>query len=146
LFYLCSSNYSIYYSIEDFKLVQGPLFRNIAATTCTGIMMIYNPAIKSYEATAIFDSEKSVWSNTHTGNISYLLNHEQRHFDLTEYIVRKLNKDLVGKDSLMQLKLFKVYEEQLDIIQKLYDAQTNHSVDTAQQSLWNSTIDNLLTY
>ena len=131
---------------SDFRFVEGPIFRDVAATTCTGIMMIWNTDSNTYHATAVFDKDKSLWSSKHIRNVPYLLNHEQRHFDITEYIVRKLNYDLKGKDSTRQLHLFKVYEEQLDLMQKLYDTETNHSVDSLRQETWNSIVNHLLSY
>lgn len=129
---------------NDFQLVNGELYNEAAATSCTGIVFGYDTSLKTFHAIAVFEPSKSKWSSLHTANIPYLLNHEQRHFDLTEYIVRKLNSDMVGKDSTLQLTLFKIYQEQLDMIEVLYDSETKHSLDTTNQHMWDTMINNLL--
>ncbi|MBL7941366.1 MAG: hypothetical protein JNM00_01280 [Flavobacteriales bacterium] len=103
---------------------------------------------------AFFDPNES-W--VHPGNMtSQLLNHEQRHFDLTEVYARKM-RDAVSewnnipieefiaaghpqhiRDAYMQLnnELFKKQQQ--------YDVETRHGSDTASQQQWDAWIDDQL--
>ncbi|HNB82378.1 MAG TPA: hypothetical protein PLP14_09790, partial [Chitinophagaceae bacterium] len=74
------------------------------------------------------------WSQTTS---TYILNHEQRHFDLAEVIARQLRKKLYDSISYCSTKRQKeiVYEFlALDNTQQLqYDSITRHSEISAQQ-------------
>jgi hypothetical protein len=82
-------------------------------------------------------------------NTSYLLNHEQRHFDIAEVYTRMFRKyaakwngkgDLLpylaaGKDSILAKQ---------KSVHTLYDAETEHSIITPAQQKWDLKIDSLL--
>lgn len=90
---------------------------------------------------AVFDYEKS-WISDNNKN-EKVLNHEQRHFDITEYYARKLRseiKELTGINLLMQKNI-----NEYDIMQDLYDGETNHGNDSISQQYWNQIVDSLLT-
>ena len=85
----------------------------------------------------------------------YVLNHEQRHFDIAECYSIILN-NLV--DSLVNERIitYKNHDKKIDEIcmhffkfnyypiQDLYDLETNHSLDTMSQTKWNNIIDSML--
>ncbi len=81
----------------------------------------------------------------------YLLNHEQRHFDLTEYHTRVFKRKIrefnfeTPKTAVRELK--KLFDQQLalhDAMQEDYDEQTNHSINQTNQIIWDAKIDSLL--
>ena len=79
----------------------------------------------------------------------YLLNHEQRHFDISEICARKLRQSLLAWDNKIPFKDY--FKTCFDSILKLrqseeenYDAETHHSKDIDGQSNWNKRVDSLL--
>jgi len=86
-----------------------------------------------------------------------LLNHERRHFDITEVYRRKLEAALrelvgVGKDAKgaatdLQRRIADLYREiaaEEDRQQARYDDETHHGTDEAKQREWNDRIDRWL--
>ena len=86
-----------------------------------------------------------------------LLNHEQRHFDLTEVYRRKFEaalKELVGvgdtskgatEDLYRKIdELYEEIEQERQRQQKRYDDETKHGTDDAKQKEWNDRIDRWL--
>lgn len=77
---------------------------------------------------------------------AYLLEHEQRHFDLTEIYARKLKKELTeyayNNKSLEKNydRLFEKYFRLLENEQKQYDRESHHSLNRSVQEKWNSYI------
>lgn len=83
----------------------------------------------------------------------YLIKHEKLHFDIAELCHRqfrmKYNQILKEKTNLELKKnkiksLFTNEVLNLSKIQKLYDLQTKHSLDTVRQIKWNDSITYLL--
>lgn len=77
-----------------------------------------------------------------------LLNHEQYHFNITEYYARLMNKYISenpGEDKAhFQAELKNILSDEYDM-QKKYDEETTHSLQHDQQRLWEYKIDSLLT-
>lgn len=75
-----------------------------------------------------------------------VLEHEQLHFDICELYGRKLYKKIVGlraKNQLTERNLNELYHmlvEEYDEIQDKYDEETNHSINTREQTDWNKYI------
>lgn len=83
----------------------------------------------------------------------YLLKHEKLHFDIAELCHRQFRlkyKQILKEKSSLDIKknkiksLFTSEVLNLSKVQKLYDLQTKHSIDTAKQIQWNDSISNLL--
>lgn len=78
------------------------------------------------------------------------LDHEKRHFDITEIYARKIRKAITtGHFTSKQFNdsldtLFKELTSQHRAEQKKYDFETMHSMDTTQQQKWNKWIDKQL--
>jgi len=78
------------------------------------------------------------------------LDHEKRHFDITEIYARKIRKALAtGQFTSRHFidamdNLFKDLTSQHRAEQKKYDHETMHSMDAAQQKKWNKWIDEQL--
>lgn len=78
--------------------------------------------------------------------LSYILNHEQRHFDISEYMARELNKKLLeSTKNSEKYKWFNFYARIRDILQTKYDLETDYSNNREQQAIWNDKIDEFLT-
>ena len=72
---------------------------------------------------------------------TYILAHEQLHFDITELYARKFREQLiklvVNKNIKQQMQgLHTTINGGLDETQKRYDAQSNHSMDIDAQKKW----------
>ena len=80
----------------------------------------------------------------------YILNHEQGHFDIAEAHARLLKKNLDGyvfNSKTAGDDIQDIYNETMKghvSMQKQYDLLSNHSLDTAQQILWDKKIDSML--
>jgi len=78
------------------------------------------------------------------------LDHEKRHFDITEIYARKIRKALTtGQFTSRHFidtmdNLFKDLTSQHRAEQQKYDHETMHSMDAAQQKKWNKWIDEQL--
>ena len=128
-----------------------------------------NPKYNTVEAAATSDALLSSYSiNNQSGNFTVkcvfikseswvkipsnrLLNHEQRHFDITEIYARKLRKKFKQSvfNSSAQLKSFYDSETQnnesaWNNYQALYDKETKHSENDVKQAEWDNKIDNEL--
>lgn len=99
------------------------------------------------EIITYFEYYKS-WSVSQS---EYLLEHEQIHFDITEYHARLFRKELsqhtftslskVGSDLSEMLNR---YTQSREKMQDLYDSETNHSKNQENQLKWNEKISDLL--
>lgn len=128
----------------DFRMVPDAASKH-AAFTHTGMSMDMSTTdnktliftIKSY-----FRKEKSWVKETSKSNME-LLKHEQLHFDIYECHAREFRKKLSEsklKMSEIQKKLPEMYNKQIadcKAEQELYDKETNHSLNKADQQRWN---------
>jgi len=76
---------------------------------------------------------------------AYILMHEQLHFDITELYARKFREQLTRLEVNQNIKdqmskLHTVINEALNETQKVYDAQSNHSINVEMQKQWKSFI------
>jgi hypothetical protein len=120
------------------------------ALTASGLTFGYsittsNKNIVGFTATieAHFYPRKS-WYFKDKAN-AYILAHEQLHFDITELYARKFRKELEGMVTNNNIKrqldqLHQSINEDLDITQKTYDFETNHSINIEAQKYWNDFI------
>ncbi|MCD2422937.1 DUF922 domain-containing protein [Niabella pedocola] len=73
---------------------------------------------------------------------AYLLNHEQKHFDISEIYARELSRFLrtqsLGKAPMERMtnEMNRLFKE-LDAYQKKYDAETANGRNKQKQELWN---------
>ncbi|WP_164674942.1 hypothetical protein [Anditalea andensis] len=77
----------------------------------------------------------------------YTLNHEQRHFDITQIIAKKLINDISNLaifpdeyDSVINFYYLEAFRE-MNKLQDLYDKETRHGIDQSAQIRWNKIID-----
>ena len=81
----------------------------------------------------------------------YLLQHEQLHFDIVEYVVRLFRKSIteLSFESYDDIKpklseLFTKFSDMRKDLQKQYDKDTDHSIIRPQQEKWNEKVKALL--
>lgn len=101
-----------------------------------------------FNVKSIFDPDKS-WKKE--GVTSYILKHEQVHFDITEYYSRVLRKkiktrrfksfDTVEKEVM---DMFNQTFEEASKMQVKYDNDTGHSQNKKKQAKWNKKIKKML--
>gem|GEM_PF-335345 len=103
----------------------------------------------SVVVSAVFYKKKS-WVKDSWYKAAYALNHEQRHFDITEVYARKstaafkkykYNKKTVNKDIDSIINYF---FHNMNEIQDMYDKESKHSIDTFKQKEWDAKIDKWL--
>jgi hypothetical protein len=78
---------------------------------------------------------------------AYSLNHEQRHFDIVKLAAEHFKQAIKAEklsvnnyDGTINVAYFDALRE-IDKLQKQYDRETQHSINTYQQQLWNNKID-----
>lgn len=101
-----------------------------------------------FDIKAYFNQNKS-WKKRNVN--TYILNHEQLHFDITEYHARLLRRDLKNFryqsfETVEQdvLDMFNAASDAANKMQLLYDDQTNHSLDKKKQKKWDKKMKKLL--
>jgi hypothetical protein len=84
------------------------------------------------------------------GESDYGLNHEQRHFDVTRIVGKRLSHRLESMeinpdnyDGLVNGAFFDAFRE-MNRLQEIYDGQTRHGMDSGAQSRWNAILDQAL--
>jgi hypothetical protein len=102
----------------------------------------------TFNIETIFDPNQS-WKKE--GVNDYVLNHEQLHFDITEYQARLLRKKLkshkykdVNSIETEVRKMFNDAYQNATDMQVKYDHDTNHSLNKKKQSKWNKKVRKLL--
>lgn len=123
----------------DFKGSPPPRAANAALTNSSiGFDMGYGSNGFTYAISCRFDPEKS-WGRVKTDPI---LKHEQAHFDITEIHARKLYqafKNYTFNEKTVEADVNRIYDQILkehQDMQHLYDAETEHSINTREQSRW----------
>lgn len=137
----------------DFKAIPDPK-SDAVALTASGITFGYSVKTSgerivdfSTMVEAHFYPNKS-WYLKEKGS-TYILGHEQLHFDITELYARKFREQItklqVNQNVREQMnRLHASINEAVNETQKLYDVQTNHSMNKAMQKEWETTIQNEL--
>ena len=131
----------------DFKARPDPQSPDAALTSSTiNVEFGYDKIGLKHSITCRFNKLKS-WVKVRN---EYILNHEQGHFDLAEAFARKLHKELkeyIFKKETVSDDLNKIYTRVMKQhvgAQEQYDLQTNHSLDSGKQSVWDGKIKTML--
>ncbi len=132
---------------DDFKGKPDPKFKGDALTSSGIKLTLDNDSGKSYvEILTFFDRKKS-WVKKNK-NTDYLLNHEQKHFDLTEVYALMLMREIAdykfssGRNKYKEInKLYAKIYKQLMKEQNNYDKETNHSKIKEKQEAWDKKIE-----
>lgn len=137
---------------QDFKKEPNPNYSQ-AASINTGIKFSWNS--KNIDGQLVLDYEvysymkpSNSWVKTDKKS-DYLLKHEQIHFDITELHARKLINALKSYEVQPRIRrdLKNIYQSiirQRKEMQSQYDKETNHSIDTVAQSIWQQKIEKML--
>lgn len=78
---------------------------------------------------------------------NYTLNHEQRHFDISEVFARKLRSAFADYEFSRRTvardidAIFKKVCTEKDSVNSLYDKETYHSLNQEKQAAWDKQID-----
>jgi len=94
---------------------------------------------------AVFYPLRSYVYNSNTIGDKNLLAHELYHFHITEYIARKIRKEISGNKNADADALLHDYRAEENNLQQQYDTETYHSYYMGKQLAWQHTIDSLLT-
>lgn len=130
---------------DDFQGFAKP-FTSWAAGINSNVYVEYDSSKTKYIAYAAMNNQLS-WKKKDATESNYLLNHEQYHFNLTEYFSRKLNeiieRERIDTEEALLIKLTSIRNE-LDNIQDKYDNESDHSINRDHQRKWEFKIDSLL--
>jgi predicted secreted Zn-dependent protease len=132
----------------DFKGTPDPASTNAALTNSSITLSseYSNKGIK-YIVNCKFNKLLS-WARVRN---EYILKHEQGHFDIAEAHARLLFKNLSGykfNSGTANEDVNRIYSETMKAHVKMqsdYDVLSDHSLDTAQQIIWENKIDSMLT-
>lgn len=130
---------------DDFKGIVRPFTGWYAAIGST-IYVEYDSLANAYVAYAVMSDRKS-WTKADSTDGSYELNHEQYHFNISEVHARKMNwflQNNPGKNEVEYGKKLRELREELDIMQDVYDDETDHSLNRDIQKRWEYKIDSML--
>lgn len=147
---------TIYYSPkrpitwDDFKNK-----RNISSSYSAAVMpglgfteqtSINKGVITIHIAMKVYLPKSASWVKNGAEN-AYNLNHEQRHFDIVKLVSEKFKRQMLEEmlpvlnyDGSINVAYFDALRE-MDRMQKQYDTETDHGVNTSAQERWNKFID-----
>lgn len=119
---------------------------NHEAITCATIYSKYEKASNLIINIRACFIKKESWKKSKSPS-NYLLNHEQKHFDITEIYARKLRKTLTDTPFKSETvarkeipKIIRNNNKELNAFQDLYDKETNHSINKEKQIEWDENI------
>lgn len=139
-------NSNIKLKFSDFKSNPNPL-SNASAESSLEILCKTNLKEKTCIVLSNFSRSES-WIKPKNNNT--LLLHEQVHFNIAEIFARKLRAKIseyvfIRKTLLIDIKsLYDTQNSELDIVQDLYDKETNFSNNYKCQEEWNRYINQML--
>jgi hypothetical protein len=145
------SSAKIYYSKErkltwaDFVKTNKP--GDVAAVTVSEISYELSSFKGKYEIGVICVFHKNLSYCNRSNNTAYILNHEQRHFDISYIFAIYLKKRLASEKNLTIQRANEIYDKiisEWENFQELYDSETNHSINKTSQEKWDKHIDKLL--
>lgn len=124
------------------------LFTKWDAGINSNVYVKFDSTTLKFQAYAAMNNKlswKKPWLLNRADN--YLLNHEQYHFNITEYFARKLNKTIEKENLYTEEEV--LYElnsirNQLSKMQHVYDTDTDHSLSRNLQLKWDFQIDSML--
>lgn len=103
-----------------------------------------------YQVCVSFIKDESFYRNS-SDTTDYILNHEQKHFDIGEISARVLRKDLyelsTGNETITPDKINDLYAKCMSYckdVQKEYDTETFRSQNAEKQEIWDIRIAKML--
>lgn len=146
---------SIHWSERPLVWSDFPILKAISgdydAKVHSGISYEGTLAAKDLKIVAFMNPNLSgrIEQDTISTETNQLLIHEQYHFNITEYCARLFRKEAValGKDKLNETLLNTLlvkYDRKILELQKEYDTEANHNLESEKQRFWELKIDGLL--
>ncbi|WP_374165289.1 hypothetical protein [Arcticibacter sp. MXS-1] len=90
--------------------------------------------------------KSAAWARS-TGRDDYSLNHEQRHFDIARIITERFKQKVLAEnltpdtyEAFLNMQYLDSLRD-LNAMQKAYDQETAHGINTSAQAEWNEKID-----
>jgi hypothetical protein len=137
---------------NDFKAEGRQFFRGNDAESCIDwdCTFKYQYNVVVVQAACNFNTKKSWFDAKHCSD-RWLINHEQRHFDIGEAYIRlyrkKLSEIKTVKEGNIGKTIFGEMEKYLELsnaAQADYDNATQHGLNRTAQRQWNADIDSML--
>ena len=130
---------------NDFQGFVKP-FTGWGAGISSDVFIEFDSVQKKFSAYAAMNNQSS-WKRIEAMDSKYTLNHEQYHFNISEYYARKLNQLIKSKnlnnESEVNSELY-VLRSELRKMQVQYDTESDHSLKRAFQRMWEYKIDSML--
>ena len=133
---------------SDFQGKPDSNSKYMASTTCEIVCRMETTDSEALVTVYCFFNTKESWTKT---DDTYLLNHEQRHFDLYEAYTRKMRQALmeisetdVRKIASQVKRIYDRYFRECSRNQDRYDSETQFSNNREKQQEWNRRIDMLI--
>lgn len=130
---------------DDFQGFVKP-FTGWGAGITSDIFIEFDSIQGKFSAYAAMNNQSS-WKRKEAINSKYLLNHEQYHFNITEYYARKLDQLIKNKNLTEEYQvnseLYALRSEER-AMQVKYDKESNHSLKKAFQRMWEYKIDSMM--
>ncbi len=134
-------------SWSDYKASPNPN-SDAAATTTTYLSIDYHISGNHFSYTIKSWFSRTLSWGRHKN--SYILSHEQGHFDIAEIYARELNRRMSEyrfDSNTYRKELKKIYEEvagEKAGLQEQYDRETQHSINKEKQAEWEKKIRSML--
>ncbi|MES2265537.1 MAG: DUF922 domain-containing protein [Bacteroidota bacterium] len=107
---------------------------------------VENSTVNMKFAVKVYVPKSACWVNPAAIN-SYSLNHEQRHFDIAKLVAEHYKQKILAEkptpdtyDAVISMEYLEALRE-MNRLQRQYDTETAHGIDTYRQGLWNDKID-----
>lgn len=120
----------------------------MASTTCEIVCRMETTDSEALVTVYCFFNTEESWTKT---DDTYLLNHEQRHFDLYEAYTRKMRQALmeISETDARKIaghvkRIYDRYYRECSRLQDQYDSETQFSNNREKQQEWNRRIDMLI--
>jgi hypothetical protein len=129
----------------DFKKINNK--KMSAALSTTAITYTISKINKAYEVSVLCVLDKNESYYNGNSNTDYILNHEQRHFDITYIYTCKFINRLKAEPNLNGNTALFIYNQILsewNSFQDKYDLETNNSINKVEQEKWDKIIDSQL--
>ncbi|MEQ9303287.1 MAG: hypothetical protein RJQ14_05170, partial [Marinoscillum sp.] len=120
-------------------------FSGYGAAISSNVYLEFDSIAQKYFAYAGQNNQQS-WRKMEDLD-GYGLNHEQYHFNITEFYARELNRFITENPSASTEQLKNKHDalrNELRVMQEMYDDETDHSLNQDIQRLWEFRIDTLL--
>lgn len=130
---------------DDFRVVN--VLNDASAETSTEISYSFEETNGKIKVSVYCSFDKKRSFVVKGKQTFYLLNHEQRHFDLSHIYANLLYQRLLQNENLTEEKVKYIHGKAIaewQDIQDRYDLETEHSIDATKQEMWDRTIDKML--